>query len=177
MNSEETLSSRDPTDRTIDTLYREIENLRNERESALNSFKHLVDEKFASIRENETLVERGRVENKADTKEAVAAALTAQKEAVKEQTLASEKSIAKSEAATAKQIDQLQVNFNQAISAASNTIADVKERVITIETIKTNTNENLTHTKDRMNTNINSMALAAMIVVPLVTTILIKFVH
>jgi chemotaxis protein histidine kinase CheA len=63
------------------------------------------DTKFNQINRQLTSVEAMRVEQKADTKAAVDAALTAQKEAVKEQTSAFREAVAKSEAATTKQID------------------------------------------------------------------------
>ena len=76
----------------------------------ISSMETLTDEKFAAA-------ERQRLEQKQDTKAAVDAALTAQKEAVKEQTTASERAIAKSEAATNKQLEQQQVTVSTAVDA------------------------------------------------------------
>jgi len=70
--------------------------LLNERITALRS---LTDERFASA-------EHQRIEQKQDTKAAVDAALSAAKEAVKEQTTASGLSISKSETATREQLAQ-----------------------------------------------------------------------
>jgi len=64
------------------------------------------DTKFIQIEKQLIAVEAMRVEQKADTKAAVDAALTAQKEAVKEQTSAFREAVAKSEAATIKSIDE-----------------------------------------------------------------------
>ena len=89
----------------------------------LTSMGDLVDEKFASA-------ERQRIEQKADTKAAVDAALTAQKEAVKEQTTASERAIAKSETATTKQLEQQQVTVSTAVDALRRAIDEVKERAV-----------------------------------------------
>ena len=58
------------------------------------------------------------------------AALTAQKEAVKEQTIASERAIAKSEAATTKQLEQQQVTFATVSDALRRSIDEVKERAV-----------------------------------------------
>ena len=164
----------DPTTRTLSTLHRELENLQDTTGASLDSFKELVDEKFGSVQREFDLLERGRVEQKADTKQAVDAALIAQKEAVKEQTLASEKSIAKSEAATAKQIDQLGINFNQAISAANATIADVKERLVTVVSAKAGATEQKDDTRGRINSINNGLIVAAMLGGPILTAVIMK---
>lgn len=125
--------SLDPTNRTLATLQREIENVSERLESRIRSEARLGNEKFDSVSREFELIERMRVEQKLDTKQAVDAALIAQKEAVKEQTLASEKSIAKSEAATAKQIDALSVSFNQAMDSLLKSQNDLKDRVVSME--------------------------------------------
>jgi len=89
----------------------------------------LIDEKLRSVENSFDLVERGRVEQKVDTKAAVDAALIAQKEAVKEQTTASERAIAKSEAATTKQIDELNKTFSTLIEGVRREMGDLKERI------------------------------------------------
>jgi hypothetical protein len=81
----------------------------------------LMEEKFDAA-------ERLRVEQKKDTKDAVDAALNAAKEAVKEQTASSEKSITKSELATGKQIEQLASTITTAIDGLRKSIDDLKER-------------------------------------------------
>jgi hypothetical protein len=68
--------------------------------TAVAALEKLMNEKFDSN-------ERLRVEQKKDTKDAVDAALNAAKEAVKEQTAASEKAINKSEQATGAEIGSL----------------------------------------------------------------------
>jgi restriction endonuclease Mrr len=83
---------------------------------------HLTDERFAAA-------ERQRVEQKKDTKDAVDAALTAQKEAVREQTAASERAIAKSETATNKLLEQLSATFGTSNEALRRAIDEVKERL------------------------------------------------
>lgn len=81
-------------------------------------------------------MERQRVEQKKDTKDAVDAALAAAKEAVKEQTTASERAIAKSENSTAEQLKQLNTTFATAIGGVTANHDDLKERVGRIEAIK-----------------------------------------
>jgi hypothetical protein len=101
----------------------------------------LHDEKMASVETQFQLIERQRVEQKADTEKAVQAALSAAKEAVKEQTAASEKSITKSETATAEQLRQLTATFTTAIGGVTDTIGDLKDRVGKIESRKEGSGE------------------------------------
>ena len=82
----------------------------------------LTEEKFAAM-------ERQRIEQKIDTKAAVDAALIAQKEAVKEQTTASERAIAKSEAATTKQLEQQALTVSTVTDVLRRSIDEIKERM------------------------------------------------
>ena len=136
----------DPTTLTTDALRREIAGIDREltqrRETQLkdmDSLKVLLEteiqqaravslEQLHSIQTQFELIEKQRVEQKKDTKDAVDAALIAQKEAVQEQTIASGLSIAKSEAATAKQLDQLAVTFSTAITGVNQTLTDMKDQ-------------------------------------------------
>jgi len=126
----------DPTELTTRALYREVAALRELIEERISSADGLVIEKFLSVDRQLDLVERQRVEQKSDTKAAVDAALTAQKEAVREQTLASEKAIQKSETSTTKQLEQITVTFGTALSGLTTQLDDVKARVVTIEALK-----------------------------------------
>ena len=91
--------------------------------TAVAALEKLMDEKFDAA-------ERLRVEQKKDTKDAVDAALNAAKEAVKEQTGSSEKSITKSELATGAQIKQLQDTFATAIEGLRRSFDDLKDREV-----------------------------------------------
>jgi hypothetical protein len=144
----------DPSKLTTDQLHNEISNLKELLLSRINSIEHaisnmpveveklivhlkeIVTERFRSVERQLSQVEEQRVEQKLDTKAAVDAALTAQKEAVKEQTLASGLSIAKSEMATSEQLKQLNVTFTTAITGVLSSLNDLKERVGRIESIK-----------------------------------------
>lgn len=95
--------------------------------------KALMEEKFKRVDQQFLLVENQRVEQKVDTKSAVDAALIAQKEAVREQTTASERAIAKSETATNKQLEQLAQTFATAAESLRRAIDDVKERVVDVD--------------------------------------------
>ena len=98
---------------------------------AVETVPSQIDEKVGHLADLTTerfnAAERLRVEQKKDTKDAVDAALSAAKEAVKEQTTASERSIAKSEGATSKQLDQIQETFTTAIDGLRRSIDDLKE--------------------------------------------------
>lgn len=58
------------------------------------------------------------------------------KEAVREQTLASEKAIQKSETSTTKQLEQITITFSTALAGMVAQMDDLKARVVTIEAIK-----------------------------------------
>lgn len=116
----------DPTSLTTDQLHREIAGLRELMDTR-------VDEGFQRLEQRFSLVEQWRVEQKADTKEAVQSALTAQKEAVQLQTEASERAIAKSEAATTKQLEQLATTFATAFDGVRRDIDGVKERINNVD--------------------------------------------
>lgn len=119
-----------------ETRQREHASLQEHVETLLHGNAAISDEKFRSVETTLNLVERQRVEQKKDTKDAVDAALQAAKEAVKEQTTASERAIAKSEAATNKQLEQLNVTFATAIKGVTDLLNDTKDRIAKVETLK-----------------------------------------
>lgn len=126
----------DPSSLTTQSLLREISLLRTLMESRMEGMTAIENEKFTRVAQQFTLVEQQRVEQKSDTKAAVDAALTAQKEAVKEQTIASERSIAKSEMSTSKQLEQLNTTFATAITGLTTVLNDLKDRVGKLESVK-----------------------------------------
>jgi len=119
----------DPTVLTTQALYREVSSLRELIELRIEDLSGLLDEKFLRTEQQFELVERQRVEQKNDTKNAVDAALTAQKEAAKEQTVASDRAIAKSEAAITKQLEQQRETFGSAQDEARRTMDEMKTRI------------------------------------------------
>jgi hypothetical protein len=131
----------DPTRLTTEALHREVAALRELIEERIAATDALVNEKFSSVDRQLSLVERQRVEQKSDTEKAVNAALVAQKDAVKEQTIASEKSIEKSEASTNKQLEQITVTFSTALAGLNAQLDDIKARVVTIEAVKQGSHE------------------------------------
>ena len=100
------------------------------------------NEKFNTVQTQFDLIERQRVENKADTKAAVDAALAAAKEAVKEQTTASDRAITKSETATSEQLKQMNVTFTTAVQGISQPISDLKDRVTALESVRLGVRQN-----------------------------------
>jgi hypothetical protein len=105
----------------------------SESDKAVQHLRELCEEKFDSIttqfRERDTRTEQ----TSKDSKVAVDAALQAAKEAVGEQNKSSALAIAKSEAATNKQIDQIGALITATNSGTSDKIDDIKERLIAIE--------------------------------------------
>jgi hypothetical protein len=131
----------DPSLLTTAQILREINNLKELLEARDGGVALQVQRQFESVALQFELVERQRVEQKQDTKIAVDAALQAQKEAVREQTTASERAIAKSETATAKVIDQQTLANAAAINGVLASLSDVKERVGKIEFTKVGSSE------------------------------------
>ena len=117
-------------DRAVNNL-RELLEARNN--SIETNLRDVYDEKFHSIetqfKERDTRTEQ----TSKDSKVAVDAALQAAKEAVGEQNKSSALAIAKSEASTAKQIDQLQTLITTTSNNSDEKIADLKERLTRIE--------------------------------------------
>jgi SMC interacting uncharacterized protein involved in chromosome segregation len=140
----------DPTVLTTEALHREINSSYALTTAKIESLEKVMLQKFSAVEEQLQLVERQRVEQKKDTKDAVDAALTAQKEAVREQTTASERAIAKSEAATTKQMDQQRLTFETAIKSVTDLMNEVKERITRIESVKIGWSEQSTNVKQNL---------------------------
>jgi hypothetical protein len=109
--------------------------LKEVHETRFDALSATHTEKFSSIqtqfKERDTRAEQ----SGKDSKTAVDAALQAAKEAVGEQNKSNATSIAKSEATTSKQIEQLGNLITAMTKAAEDKIADVKERLTRIESI------------------------------------------
>jgi hypothetical protein len=155
----------DPTQLTTEALHREVGQLRELFKTLLGGEGQVTLEKFESVKTQLALIENQRVEQKKDTKDAVDAALAAAKEAVKEQTTASERAIAKSEAATTKSIDQLGEKFDTAVDGLRREIGDLKERVAGAEQQKVGRTE----TSGSFYQALGLIALAAGLLIALAT--------
>lgn len=89
----------------------------------IDCIEELADERYVSTQKQLDGVELRRAEYKADTKSAVEAAFAAARDAVREQALASDKAISKSESA-----------FTSQVTAVEGTVSDLKDRIAKLET-------------------------------------------
>ena len=134
----------DPTALSTDLVHREIRKLREYLESRIDSVYSITQERFLRIENQLEQNDKLRVEMKADATRAVEAALRAQREAVELQTQASERAIAKSEAATMKQLDQISATFNTANESTRREIDDLKNGLTTVTAQKVGAKEDRT---------------------------------
>jgi hypothetical protein len=138
----------DPTELTTEALQREITALK---EIVMREVSHVVDlseEKFRGVQGKFDAIDykfddiaHRTAEQKVDTKDALDAALQAAKDAVSLQTAASDKAIAKSETAVTKQIDALGVLIDKSDERRGDEIADLKSRIVALETSRQNQGE------------------------------------
>lgn len=120
-----TKSEPDPTLLTIDSIRREIAMLENLGKERIDAAENLNKERFHSIDQLMERSEEQRREQKADTKEAVDAALNSQEQATHKM----EKSISD-------QINSLRNNFEVSIRSVQSNVADLKDRMTILEAIK-----------------------------------------
>lgn len=102
-------------------------------DTRVTALEDVIREQFRTVDQKFDDLQARTAEQKADTKAAVDAALQAAKEAVGQQTEASERSIAKSEAATTKQIDGVIARIDQSNVSTGESISDLKSRMDRME--------------------------------------------
>jgi hypothetical protein len=134
----------DPSVLTTAQLLREIDNvgriLRAEMaviQEQISGDRQVNQVRSRATEEQFAAIEAWRKEQKVDTKTAVDAALTAASTAVREQTTAGEKAIAKSEASASEQSKLQAATFAAELKGISVVLSDVKDRVTKIEAMKT----------------------------------------
>lgn len=123
----------DPTLMTIDALRREIAMLESLINARLEAAETLTIERLAKVDALMNAAESQRVEQKSDTRAAIEAALEAQKEATH-----------KMEVTTSEQIASLRENFETSLRGVHSNIADLKDRMTVLESIKQGANQQRT---------------------------------
>jgi cobalamin biosynthesis Mg chelatase CobN len=169
--ADETKPTPDPTILTTEQLLREIERSKELMTAEMTGVKEVTSEKFDSVKEKFALVERQRVEQKADAEKGIQAALSAAKEAVAEQTASSEKSITKSETATKETIGQMQTTFTTAIEGTNDKVLGLSSRLDRIESAKQGAVDQRTDTRSQI--TIGQGLIASLIA--LITVVVIFF--
>ena len=153
-------SKSDPTTLTTAQLHRELSSLRELIEARLDGTDKRIEIQF---------IERDkRSEQTAkDSKVAVDAAFSAAKEAVGEQNKSSALAIAKSEAATTKQIDSISLLISASSKATDEKIEDVKARLQMIEGQK----QGVDRTVDKTDSRAANSATQIIAIVAVLTSI------
>ena len=153
----------DPTILTTAASVRLEETLRALIKSEIGHQGDLFNEKLAKVDVRFTLLEDRTAEQKSDTKAALNAALSAQKEAAALQATASEKNIAKVETV-----------LTTSTKALDDKIADLKDRVIAIEATKLGNVEQAVGIRGNMATVISVItaviAVASIVIAIIVVT-------
>lgn len=138
-------------------------------DKAIQHLRELTETRFESIevqfKERDTRTEQ----TSKDSKVAVDAALQAAKEAVGEQNKSSALAIAKSEASTAKQIDQLQTLIATTNQASTEKIADLKDRLAAVEGRAAGSERTEKSVRDNSSLYVAAAALLAAIVIGVMT--------
>lgn len=125
----ENIPAPDPSTLTTEALRREITMLHELLLTSLTAHQEITLERFRGIEVQFNERDKRTDQTARDSKVAVDAAFSAAKEAVAEQNKSSALAIAKSEAGTTKQIDQMQALIGAVSKALEDKINDVKERV------------------------------------------------
>lgn len=137
----------DPTVLTTAASLRLEETLRRLVQSEIEHMEMLMNERFAHIETQFKMLDARTAEQKKDTKDALDAALAAQKEAVASQTASSEKSITKSETATIERIKAVETLLSASTRASDDKIDDLKSRIVAIEAVKLGTKESVSDSR------------------------------
>lgn len=133
MDSDDRKPVPDPTALTTEALHREIAILHDRLLVKIAHLSEVMKIQFDGVDKGFLGMADRTQEQKLDTKAALDAALQSAKDAVALQTVASDRAIAKSEAATTKQIDALAVALQKAVDALEGRITDAKENTNKLE--------------------------------------------
>ncbi len=155
----------DPTALTTEQLHREIGALREFVLGEIHHVREITQVTFGAVENQLLSVAERTAEQKADTKAALDAALQAAKDAVALQTEASDKAIAKSEAAVTKVIDGLVTQMDKSLEAIREQLSDVKQRLGGLETTKTTKDEGFTKSNAIITLIISAIVVIVAVVV------------
>ena len=164
MRETETKPTPDPTILTTEQLFRESDRIEKLFRSELDGAQEKNRVLFHAIDDMFEMIESRRQEQKIDTKVAVDAALSAAEKAVREQTVASEKSINKSETMFAEQLKQQNQTFSVSLKGLETVVDDLKARVVKIEGMALGASANRDTQRLDMGTILAVLSLAAVVV-------------
>lgn len=158
----------DPTTLTTEQLMRATANLKELLAQKIDDNHDLYMDKFRAGEEY-------RIELKTDTKDAVDAALSAAKEAVRENNDAFTTATNKTEKAFTDQLAQLTLTFTTGIKSVSDKVDDVKQRVAKVEASRLGSSEGMNAVRSNatavlvaVGVGVSLLALVATIVLALV---------
>jgi hypothetical protein len=123
----------DAMDKALVLLQSRADKVPSDIDIAVGAIRAVYDEKFKSVALQFSERDVRTEQTSRDSKVAVDAALQAAKEAVGEQNKSSALAIAKSEAATTKQIDQIVILINATNASINDKVDDLKNRLSSIE--------------------------------------------
>jgi len=175
----------DPTDRTIETLEREITYVQEWAELQLKSAEIINTERFASERRADEIREAHRLELKADNQrtvetamiaaeKAVQAALAAAEKARDQQTIASQLATEKAEKAGKEQMEQQGTTFTLAISGLTTGLGDVKSLMSELRAEKRGGQEQVVERRASNSQVIAGVGIVAALFSSAVTAILVR---
>ena len=150
----------DPTLMTIDALRREIAMLESLLNARLKAAEELTRERFHRVDQDLQHFEEQRREQKRDTQSAVDAALEAQKEAT-----------TKMERTVTDQIGSLKGNFDTSIRGIESALADLKDRMTVLESMKQGMQAHRTERREANSGQIAAIGVGIAILVAIVTVL------
>lgn len=166
----------DPTELTTEALRQAVSEMKELLGLSVLHESALRIKDIEALQRELALVDKQRIEGKAADTASLAAALSAAKEAVKENNLSFEKAIFKTETATNDQIKGIVTTFNTTIESVNNTISDVKDRINRLEQ-SVATHAAAGSEKEKATDKIQPYAFAIIMAVVAVTSLIIQFSH
>lgn len=154
-------------------LAREVAHLEQQIARRFASERELLGEQFGSVQRQLELAEERRLEQKADAAAAVAVSIAATREAFRDQRESMEKSAAKAEALTAAQLEQLGEAFRAGLAALTDAVADLKDRVVALESARRGGFEQRNELRSSSSLVIGAAGIALTVVIVVLTVVTI----